>query len=95
MTATLYMYWRFENGTTLNQDFATDGEFSSIAKEIASHMEIVDGGAAFWRAMAGDLQRENLDLLQRNRDLLQELELLIGIAQTRQGSPMDELVGKI
>ena len=66
MKSTLLLVWRFEEKgqptRTQTHDFAADGEMSVLCREIASHIEIVDGGRAFFEGVIGDLEGQVLRL---------------------------------
>ena len=67
MTATLLLVWRFsEKGmpvrSQIHEFCAEPGEMSLLCREVASCLEIVDGGKAFYEGVIGDLQGEVLRL---------------------------------
>lgn len=77
MTASLVLAWRFENGASSVVDFVADGELSTLIREVAAAIDVVDGGASLWRSIAGDWEREYL--LERQKRM--EMEELLGWAQ--------------
>lgn len=77
-TASLMMVWRFPSGVSQSYDFVDDGEMTSLAREIASHLEIVDGRAAYWRGVAADFEREYLRVKQELREVEEQLEFWAG-----------------
>ena len=98
--AALTILWRFDNGTIDVQDFALDGTMSVLAKEIATHMEVVDSGVAFWRNVAGDhvktiLQnRERIamlgDMIEGLRERIAEQDRLQDFVLERLSVPLSE-----
>jgi hypothetical protein len=79
VTASLIVAWYFPDQQRAEVvDFVThEGEMSILIRETAAHMEIVDGGAALWRGVAGDFERLYLDERQKRIDL----EELVGWTQ--------------
>lgn len=76
MTASLIVAWYFPDQQRAEVvDFVThEGEMSILIRETAAHIEIVDGGAALWRGVAGDFERLYLD--ERAKRI--EMEDLLG-----------------
>jgi hypothetical protein len=70
------------------QRFVMDGDMTSLAKEVAAALSIIDRGDAFYRGIIGDLQGEILLLQQDLRDarLLEDFVL----SQIRNG-PLAEV----
>lgn len=77
MTASLILAWRFDNGASTVVDFVADGEMSTMVREVAAAIDVIDGGAALWRGVAGDFERMWLDERQKRIDL----EELVGWTQ--------------
>lgn len=78
MTASLIVAWYFPDQRRAEVvDFVADGELSTLIREIAAHIDIVDGGAALHRGIAGDYERMWLDERQKRIDL----EELVGWTQ--------------
>ncbi len=73
MTA-LILAWRFEGGRSQVHDFATSGEMSVLCREIASHLDIVDGGKAFYEGVIGDLEGECMRLRAEKRELEKQID---------------------
>lgn len=79
MNASLVLSWWFPDQRRATvHDFATGGEMSVLCREIAAHMEIVDGGKAFYEGIIGDLEREVLALRMEKREVERQLEFWIG-----------------
>ncbi len=78
MTATLLLVWQFkEKGTvtkTILHDFVADGAMSTLCREIAACIDIVDNGRALYEGVIGDLEGEVLRLRNDKRDLEKQLE---------------------
>lgn len=72
--AALLLVWRHPTGVTDIQEFTHDGDLTTVCREIAAGMELADGGAAFWRGVAGDFQREVFTLQQHVRDLNKRID---------------------
>jgi hypothetical protein len=69
VTAALVLAWKFDNGASQIHEFCAEpGEMSVLVREVAACMEIVDGGAALWRGVAGDLQAQVLQLKAELRE---------------------------
>lgn len=77
MTASLVLAWRFDNGASSIVDFVADGEVTTIVREVAAMIDVIDGGAALWRGIAGDWERLYLEERSKRR----EMEELLGWAQ--------------
>lgn len=77
MTASLILAWRFDNGASTVVDFVADGEMSTMVREVAAAIDVIDGGAALHRGIAGDFERMWLDERQKRIDL----EELVGWTQ--------------
>lgn len=78
-TAALVLAWYFPaSGKSEVVDFVThEGEMAILIREVAAHIDIVDGGAALHRGIAGDFERLYLDERQKRIDL----EELVGWTQ--------------
>lgn len=76
MTASLICSWWFpEQRKAMNVDFVTEeGEMSTFIRDVAAHIEVIDGGAALWRGLYGDMERAWL--LERQKRI--EMEDLLG-----------------
>ncbi len=90
--AALILAWKFASGVTSVQDFTYEGDLSAMVREIAAAIDVVDGGAALWRGVAADHQREvwRLEQVVRDRDArIEELDRLNQYALERL-TPMKE-----
>lgn len=61
MTASLILAWKFDSGASTVVDFVADGEMSTMIREVAAAIDVVDGGASLWRGIAGDFERMYLE----------------------------------
>ena len=87
----LLLVWRFqEKGmpvrTQIHEFCAEPGEMSVLCREVASCLEIVDGGKAFYEGIIGDLQGEILRLRSELKTANESLDFWIG----RRSGPLME-----
>ncbi len=79
--ATLLLVWRFtQKGhppRTILHDFVADGAMSTLCREVAACIDIVDNGRALYEGVIGDLEGEVLRLRNDKRDLEKQLEFWI------------------
>lgn len=89
MKPVLVLSWWYPNlnRAEINR-FCMEGDMTSLAKEVAAALSIIDGGKAFYEGIIADLQGEILLLQQDLRDarLLEDFVL----EQIRNG-PLAEL----
>ena len=69
MNPVLVLSWWYPNLKRAEiQRFVMDGDMTSLAKEVAAALSIIDGGSAFYRGVIGDLEGEVMELNQKLRE---------------------------
>ena len=98
-TATLMLVWKFEEVGKpvrwLLEDFADEGTMGSLCAAVAAHLEIADGGAAFWHGVAGDYQRavlENRQQIVALGEVIERQKGIIEYAKNKLGPLMEAAV---
>jgi hypothetical protein len=70
----LVLAWKWDTGSSTVQDFVYEGELSTLVKEVAAALDLIDGGKTLYEGIIGDLQGEVLRLKAANRELTETLD---------------------